>query len=191
MFEHGRSNLSTTWRANRRWHISMARHGLKPGSLNKLPPFDPVRPHRRTESKHRGGVGIFVTQNRGLIPIRFKESETHLQVASRQDPARNGARQPRVELKPAGISQLRNAPFAGPLAPQMDGLVRDSLQLARMTVCQFHATGGFGWHECSLSSDQPASMTHSSRPIPPPSAETGPRQLRQCGFARIELPRGP
>jgi hypothetical protein len=126
----------------------MARHGLKPGSPNKLLPFDPVRPHRRPESKHHGGVGVFVTQNRGLIPIRFKESGTDLQVASRQDPARNGARQPRVELKPSGISQLGNAPFAGPLAPQTDGLARDSLQLARMTVYEFHATGGFGWHEC-------------------------------------------
>ena len=94
MFEHEQSNASMTGCANRWWSPSMARHRLKTGSLHELTPFGPVWPHRRAESKHRGGMSILVTQNRGLIPIRFEESGTHLQAASREDPARNGSRQP-------------------------------------------------------------------------------------------------
>jgi hypothetical protein len=88
----------------------MARHGLKPGSPDELPPFGPVRPHGGAESKHGGGMGIFVTENRGPIAIRVEEPGTHLEAAGCQDPARNGTRQPRVELKLGDLPQLRNAP---------------------------------------------------------------------------------
>jgi hypothetical protein len=68
MFEHELAKPAMTWRAHRRGQVSMARHGVKSGGPDELPPFGPVRADRGAEPKHRGGMGIFVTQDRGLIP---------------------------------------------------------------------------------------------------------------------------